>query len=279
MNPQLGQALQVPSDKRMSLADYPTDAFQVGGQPLEKEPTKQATEQLQERLSDLQAKLYAEAKQALLIVLQARDGGGKDSTVRRVMDAFNPNGVHVANFKAPTPLELRHDFLWRIHQQVPERGMVAVFNRSHYEDVLVTRVHSLIDEAQAKQNLEHIVNFERLLTDAGTRIVKIYLHLSPEEQKERMEDRLNDPSKHWKFNPDDLKDRALWHEYTSAYEDAFTTSSERAPWYIVPADRKWLRDYLISQILVETLEQMNPQFPEAHFEKADFPIPDISAQD
>ncbi|GHG10391.1 polyphosphate kinase [Deinococcus piscis] len=268
------QQLRVPYGKKVSLDSYPTDDL-LSNKPLDKEKIQQATEGLQQQLSDLQEKLYAGGQQSLLIVLQARDGAGKDSTVKRVMGAFNPNGVHVANFKAPTALELEHDFLWRIHQQVPAHGMIAVFNRSHYEDVLVTRVHGLIDDEQAKQNLMHIINFEQLLADAGTRIVKFYLHLSPEEQKLRMEDRLNDPAKHWKFNPDDLKDRALWHEYTAAYEDAFTTSRKHAPWYVIPADRKWLRDYLISQILVHTLEEMNPQFPEAHFEAADYVVADI----
>ncbi|MCY1703168.1 PPK2 family polyphosphate kinase [Deinococcus sp. SL84] len=277
MNSKASQQLQVPPGQKVRLADYSTDTFE-GSAALDKEQVKQATEQLQQRLSELQEKLYAEGKQSLLIILQARDGGGKDSTVSRVMGAFNPNGVHVANFKAPTDLELQHDFLWRIHQQVPSHGMIAVFNRSHYEDVLVTRVHGLIDDARAQQNLEHIVNFEKLLSDAGTRIVKFYLHLSPEEQKARMEDRLNDPAKHWKFNPSDLKDRALWHEYTAAYEDALATSRSYAPWYIIPADRKWLRDYLISEILVQTLEEMNPQFPTAHFEAADYPIEDIPSK-
>ncbi|MDO4263444.1 MAG: polyphosphate kinase 2 family protein [Deinococcus sp.] len=278
MTPDIRQKLQVPSGQKVQLAHYPTDQFQLGRKPLEKETAKEATKQLQQQLSDWQEKLYAEGKQSLLIILQARDGGGKDSTVKRVMGAFNPNGVHVTNFKAPTAPELQHDFLWRIHQHTPGRGMIAVFNRSHYEDVLVTRVHGLIDDAQAQRNLQHIVNFEQLLADAGTHIVKLYLHLSPQEQKRRLEDRLNDPAKHWKFNPGDLKDRALWHEYTAAYEDAFTTSRTQAPWYVIPADQKWLRDYLISEILVQTFQQMDPQFPDAHFAAADHPIPEMSSE-
>lgn len=254
----------------------PTD-FQVSSKSLDldREEIQQQTEQLQEQLSDLQEKLYAEGKQSLLIILQARDGGGKDSTVSRVMGAFNPNGVQVTNFKQLSTLELQHDFLWRVHQAAPSRGMIAVFNRSHYEDVLVTRVHGLIDGNKVKQNLEHIVNFEQLLADAGTRIVKIYLHLSPEEQKSRMEHRLNDPTKYWKFNPGDLEERALWHDYTAAYEHALTTSREHAPWYVIPADKKWLRDYLISKILAQTLQDMDPQFPEAHYKAADYPIPNV----
>ncbi|WP_261664704.1 PPK2 family polyphosphate kinase [Deinococcus sp. Marseille-Q6407] len=275
MKPTTLQQLLVPFGRKIKLSSYSTDDFQVEGQSLKKEKVQQKTAELHDQLSDLQARLYAEGKQSLLVVLQARDGGGKDSTVRRVIGAFNPNGVHVANFKQPTPLELQHDFLWRIHQEAPSQGMVAVFNRSHYEDVLVTRVNGLITPEKAQQNLEHIVHFERLLADAGTRIVKFYLHLSPEEQKARLQDRLDDPSKHWKFDPSDLQAREHWHDYTAAYEDAFTSSRDYAPWYIIPADRKWLRDYLISEVLVQLLEEMNPQFPDAHFEATDYPLKDV----
>ena len=205
------EPLLVPFGEKVNLDGYSTDNFQHGSHSLDKEATQVKTQELQEHLSELQERLYAEGKQSLLIVLQARDGGGKDSTVGRVMGAFDPNGVQVTNFKQPSSLELKHDFLWRVHQAAPGQGMIAVFNRSHYEDVLVTRVHSLIDAAKVQQNLGHIVNFEQLLADAGTRIVKFYLHLSPEEQKSRMEDRLNDPTKHWKFNPGDLNELSLIH--------------------------------------------------------------------
>ncbi|MFC6616458.1 PPK2 family polyphosphate kinase [Deinococcus radiophilus] len=267
--------IQVPSGKKVKLSDYPTDDFQLDGHRLDKEKTQEAHTALEEQLADWQEKLYAEGKQSLLIVLQARDAGGKDSTVGRVMDAFDPNGVNVVNFKQPTEPELAHDFLWRVHQQTPRRGMIAVFNRSHYEDVLVTRVHGLIDAQKTEQNLQHIVNFEQLLADSGTKIVKIYLHLSPAEQKERLLDRLNDPSKHWKFNPGDLKDRELWHEYTAAYEDAMTSSRDHAPWHVVPADHKWLRDHLISLILLRAFEEMNPSFPKAAFKASHYEIPEV----
>ncbi|WP_084047815.1 polyphosphate kinase 2 family protein [Deinococcus hopiensis] len=221
---------------------------------------------LGERLATLQERLYAENKQALLIVLQARDAGGKDGTVKTVIGAFNPNGVRISNFKVPTEEERAHDFLWRIHAQAPRTGMVGVFNRSHYEDVLVTRVHRLIDEETARRRLEHIHAFEALLSDAGTRIVKFYLHISPEEQKGRLQARLDNPAKHWKFNVGDLEERALWPEYTSAYEAALTTSTTQAPWFVIPADRKWFRNLLVSEILVKTLEEMNPQFPQTSFD-------------
>lgn len=224
---------------------------------------------LQERLAELQERLYAEGRQALLIVLQARDAGGKDGTVKRVIGAFNPNGVQISNFKVPTEEERAHDFLWRIHARTPRSGMIGVFNRSHYEDVLVTRVHGLIDQASAERRLEHIRAFEALLIDAGTRIVKLYLHISPEEQRRRLQARLDDPNKHWKFNPGDLEERARWDDYTAAYEGALGTSTASAPWYVVPADRKWFRNLLISQILVQTLEEMNSQYPTPTFDAAE----------
>ncbi|WP_345457763.1 polyphosphate kinase 2 family protein [Deinococcus aluminii] len=259
---------RVPPDERVRLSDWATD--DDGG--LNKEEGEALLPGLQERLADLQERLYAEGQQALLIVLQARDAGGKDGTVKKVIGALNPNGVQVSNFKVPTEEERAHDFLWRIHRQTPRFGMVGVFNRSQYEDVLVTRVHHLIDDRTAQRRLEHIRAFESLLTDSGTRIVKFYLHISPQEQKERLEARLEDPSKHWKFNPGDLEERAHWDAYTAAYEDALTTSTALAPWYVIPADRKWFRNLLVSQILVQTLEEMNPQYPTPAFNAADIKI-------
>ncbi|MBB5297349.1 polyphosphate kinase 2 family protein [Deinococcus metallilatus] len=259
---------RVPPDERVRLSDWATD--DDGG--LSKEEGEALLPGLQERLADLQERLYAEGQQALLIVLQARDAGGKDGTVKKVIGALNPNGVQVSNFKVPTEEERAHDFLWRIHRQAPRFGMVGVFNRSQYEDVLVTRVHHLIDDRTAQHRLKHICAFESLLTDSGTRIVKFYLHISPQEQKERLEARLEDPSKHWKFNPGDLEERAHWDAYTAAYEDALTTSTALAPWYVIPADRKWFRNLLVSQILVETLEEMNPQYPTPAFNAADIKI-------
>lgn len=249
-------------DKKAKLSDWETD--DNGG--LDRQEIEVKTAELQEGLADWQERLYAEGQQALLIVLQARDAGGKDSTVKHVFGAFNPNGVRVANFKVPSQLELAHDFLWRIHAQVPKKGMIGVFNRSHYEDVLVTRVHQMIDDQTAKRRLEHIQNFEQLLVDSGTRILKFYLHASKEEQKERFQERLDRPEKNWKFNMADLKEREKWDEYTEAYQDVLETSTKDAPWYVIPADRKWFRNYLISHIVLDTLKDMNPEYPEIDFD-------------
>ncbi|GGR71906.1 polyphosphate kinase [Deinococcus seoulensis] len=239
---------------------------------LSKDEGRTLTDELQLGLADWQERLNAEGRQSLLIVLQARDAGGKDGTVKHVMGAFNPNGVQIANFKVPTEEERGHDFLWRVHQRAPRAGQIGVFNRSHYEDVLVTRVHSMIDDSTADRRLSHIRHFESLLTDGGTRILKFYLHVSKEEQKARLQDRLDDPAKHWKFNPADLTERARWDEYTSAYQDALTTSTESAPWYVIPADRKWFRNLLISQIILDTLQGMHPQFPKATFDPKEIEI-------
>lgn len=233
---------------------------------LSKKDGQARLEVLQERLAGLRERLYAEGQQALLIVLQARDAGGKDGTVKTVMGAFNPAGVQISNFKVPTEEEQAHDFLWRIHARAPRRGMIGVFNRSHYEDVLVTRVHDLIDDETAERRLKHICHFEDLLTDSGTRILKFYLHISPEEQQERLQARLDDPTKHWKFNVGDLRERALWDRYTRAYEEVLATSTEADPWYVIPADRKWFRNVLISEVVVSTLEGMKPQFPHVSLE-------------
>lgn len=248
---------RVKAGKKVKLSDWNTDE----NAGLTKEEGQAKTAKLLEGLFEWQERLYAESKQALLIVLQARDAAGKDGAVKTVIGAFNPNGVHIANFKVPSAEELAHDFLWRIHLQVPKKGVVGVFNRSHYEDVLVTRVYDMIDEKTARARLEHIQNFEALLTSTGTRVLKFYLHISPEEQKERLQARLDEPGKNWKFNPGDLKDRENWDKFTDAYQDALTTSTERAPWYVIPADRKWFRDLLMSQIILDTLKDMNPQYP------------------
>jgi PPK2 family polyphosphate:nucleotide phosphotransferase len=225
------------------------------------------------KLAALQERLYAEARQSLLIVIQARDAGGKDGTVEHVLHGANPQHVVVTSFKAPTPAELGHDFLWRIHPHAPAAGMMAVFNRSHYEDVLITRVHDMIDDHEAERRLADIRAFEELIARRGTRIVKFYLHISKEEQKERLQDRLDDPEKRWKFNVGDLKERALWDDYTRAYEQALAaTSSKDAPWYVIPADHKWFRNDLISEILLDVLQDMDPQFPEPDFDPASIKI-------
>jgi PPK2 family polyphosphate:nucleotide phosphotransferase len=223
--------------------------------------------ELRQRLFELQELLYAEHQQALLLVFQAMDTGGKDGAIGNLLTGVNPAGVSVASFKAPSPEELSHDFLWRIHAQAPKRGHIGVYNRSHYEDVLVTRVHGIIDDKTAKQRFEDINNYEAMLTRNGTRILKFFLHISKEEQAERLQARLDDPAKNWKFDPNDLKERARWDDYQEVYEDALRhCSPEHAPWFVIPANQKWARDLAIAEIVVATLEDMNPQPPKATFD-------------
>ena len=217
-----------------------------------------------ERMAELQHMLYAQGKHALLIVLQALDAGGKDGTIRRIMSGVNPQGVRVTSFKKPTDEELAHDFLWRIHKAAPPRGMIGIFNRSHYEDVLVVRVHNLVPKKVWEARYEHINNFERLLAgDGEVTILKFYLHISKDEQKERLQARLEQPHKRWKFDPGDLDERALWDDYMKAYEAVFARcSTKTAPWYIVPANKKWYRNLVISETIVKTLEGMKLKFPD-----------------
>ncbi|GAB3725780.1 polyphosphate kinase 2 family protein [Hymenobacter agri] len=223
--------------------------------------------QLRQRLFELQELLYAEHRQALLLVFQAMDTGGKDGAIGNLLTGVNPAGVSVASFKAPSPEELSHDFLWRIHAQAPKRGHIGVYNRSHYEDVLVTRVHGLVDDKTAAQRFEDINNYEQLLTNNGTRILKFFLHISKEEQAARLQARLDDPAKNWKFDPNDLKERARWDDYQTVYEDALRhCSPAHAPWFVIPANQKWARDLAIAEIVVATLEDMNPQPPKAAFD-------------
>lgn len=229
---------------------------------LDKDTTKEKTKALRERLADLQEILFAQKKYSLLIVLQAMDAGGKDSTIKKVFSGVNPQGFQIANFKKPTDEELAHDFLWRVHQHVPAKGYIGIFNRSHYEDVLVVRVNNLVPKKVWQARYEHINNFEKLLTDNGTTVLKFYLHISKEEQKERFQDRLDDPTKHWKFSKGDLPVREQWDEYMHAFEDAIAKcNTEYAPWHIIPANRKWYRNYIITKTLVETLESMPLEYP------------------
>ncbi len=219
--------------------------------------------ELNERLEGLQELLYAEGRRRLLVVLQATDTGGKDGTIRRVFDGVNPQGVKVASFKKPTEAELARDFLWRVHRHVPADGEIVIFNRSHYEDVLVVRVHGLVPEARWQQRYKHINAFEKLLADEGTTIRKFYLHISKDEQAERLQARLDDPTKHWKFAVGDLEERKRWDDYQAAFQDMLEqTSTPWAPWYVVPADRKWFRDLVITSTLVETMEDLDMQFPD-----------------
>lgn len=227
----------------------------------------EATEKLRQELVDLQRRLFAESRQALLVVLQAMDTGGKDGTIRRVFSGVNPQGVRIARFNRPTPEELAHDYLWRVHPNTPGRGEIAIFNRSHYEDVLVVRTNQLVPEPVWRRRYAHIRAFEQLLADEGTTILKFYLHIDRDEQRERLQARLDDPEKHWKFDAHDLEQRKLWDDYMSAFEDAIReTDRPHAPWFIIPANRKWFRDYAVMSILVETLRRMNPQYPPADFD-------------
>ena len=244
-----------------SLADR--DPAAPGGAPGDKKATRKALGDLSEQLLGLQDRLYAESARTLLVVLQAMDAGGKDGTVKHVFSGTNPQGVRVTSFKQPTPEELAHDFLWRIHHAVPPHGYIGIFNRSHYEDVLVARVHGLVDESVWRGRYRHINHFETLLHDANARVIKLFLHISREEQADRLRKRLEDPSKRWKFNVGDLAERARWEEYMAAYEEAIArTSTDDAPWYVVPADHKWYRNWAVSRIVIETLEEMDPRYPE-----------------
>ena len=229
----------------------------------EKSEGKAALPALTKRLAELQRRLWAESKQSLLVVLQAMDTGGKDGTIRHVLRGVNPQGVHVNGFRVPTEWEIGHDYLWRVHQHTPEDGAITVFNRSHYEDVLVVRVHDLVPERVRSKRYRHIREFERLLADEGTTILKIYLNISREEQAKRLQARLDDPEKNWKFRKADLEDRERWDDYRRAYKDAIEeTSTDYAPWYVVPADRKWYRNLVVSHVMIKALEEMDPQYPQ-----------------
>jgi PPK2 family polyphosphate:nucleotide phosphotransferase len=219
------------------------------------------------RLEELQYLLYAENKRALLVVLQAMDAGGKDGTIRHVMTGLNPQGCRVTSFKAPSAEEADHDFLWRIHQAVPNRGDIGIFNRSHYEDVLVVRVHKLVARSVWQNRYDQINAFEKHLSDNGVVILKFMLHISGDEQKKRFQERLDDPRKHWKISPADFAERKHWGDYQKAYEDALERCSRPwAPWYVIPANRKWVRNLAVSQIIVDTLERLDMKFPRPAFE-------------
>jgi len=219
------------------------------------------------RLSDLQYLLYAENKRALLIVLQAMDTGGKDGTIRHVMSGLNPSGCRVKAFKVPGAEEIEHDFLWRVHQAVPPRGDFGIFNRSHYEDVIVVRVHGLKPRSVWEARYDQINAFERHLVENDVTILKFFLHISKDEQKKRIEQRIKDPTKRWKLTPSDFEERKYWNDYQQAYEDALNRCSTKwAPWFIIPADKKWYRNLAVSQIMVETLESMRMKFPKPTFD-------------
>ena len=216
------------------------------------------------RLTDLQDRIWAEAKHAVLVVIQGIDAAGKDGTIHAIAGAFNPQGTPVASFKAPSPLELSHDYLWRVHQRIPARGEIGIFNRSHYEDVLIVRVHALVPEERWRKRYEHIRNFEKLLTDEGVTIVKFFLAIDRDEQRARFQERVDDPTKRWKFKPGDLEERARWDDYRAAFEEMLgETSTDYAPWYLIPANRNWLRNLAVGEILADALDALRPAYPPA----------------
>ena len=237
----------------------PADASAFAG---DKTDAKARLRSRNDRLESLQELLYAEGKHKVLIVLQATDTGGKDGTIRHVFDGVNPQGVKVASFKKPTPPELAHDYLWRVHAKTPGSGEITIFNRSHYEDVLVVRVHSLVDEATWSRRYDHINDFEQMLTEEGTTILKFFLHISKDEQAERLRQRLETPEKQWKFATGDLAERERWDDYQAAFADMLSrTSTKWAPWYVVPANRKWYRNLVVSEVVIAALEGLEMRYP------------------
>src|SRR5687768_528909 len=256
---------RIKPGQRMKLKDHDPD--ECGGYKKNDDHKAQAkaeTVKLICTLDGMQERLYANAERSLLIVLQGMDTSGKDGTIKSVMSGVNPQGCKVATFKAPSSLERAHDFLWRVHQEVPPKGYIGIFNRSHYEDVLITRVHGWVSSKTAKERFGHINDFEKLLAENGTSIVKLFLHISKDEQKERLEERIQDPEKRWKFNEVDLEERKLWDRYMRAFEDVVSaTSTDHAPWYVVPANRKWYRNLVVADLVVSALKSMKLTTPPA----------------
>lgn len=251
---------QFRASKKQKVADV-----NAGQKPLssgDKAEDKLRVDAMAQRISELQDILYAQRQHKILIVLQGMDTSGKDGTVRGVFGKIDPLGVHSVAFKAPTAEEKAHDFLWRIHQHVPGDGEFTIFNRSHYEDVLITRVHDWIDDKEGARRYEHIRNFEKMLAETGTVILKFFLHISKDEQKQRLEERIADPDKHWKFDPADLEERKFWDDYQGLYAKAINeTDADHAPWYVIPADSKTNRNLAIATIVLETLEKLKPAYP------------------
>jgi PPK2 family polyphosphate:nucleotide phosphotransferase len=230
----------------------------------EKGPTADELSQVLARLTDLQARIWAESKHAVLVVIQGIDAAGKDGTIKVIAGAFNPQGTPVTSFKVPSQLELAHDYLWRVHQRVPAKGEIGIFNRSHYEDVLIVRVHGLVPEERWRARYEQIRNFEQMLTDEGVTIVKFFLAIDRDVQRQRFQDRVDDPTKRWKFSPADLAERSRWDDYSVAFSEMLReTSTSYAPWYLVPANRNWLRNLAVGEILADRLDALNPQYPPA----------------
>ncbi|MGA2638502.1 PPK2 family polyphosphate kinase [Methylocella sp.] len=254
------KAFFVEPGKKLKLKDFDPNSTEGCDS---KEAAAGGLDAYGQALAHQQKLLYAEKKHALLIVLQGSDASGKDGAIRRTFTCFNPQGVNVTSFKEPTPVELAHDFLWRIHWHVPAKGDVAIFNRSHYEDVLITRVRKIIDDKTAVDRLARIRDFETLLVESGTVILKFFLHISKEEQLARFEKRLVDPERNWKISEADYSERPFWDDYIKVYEDALSaTSTKSAPWYVIPSNRKWFRDLALSQIVADALDDLHLRFPE-----------------
>lgn len=252
------ESLFVEPGKSLSLGDH-DPAATLG---WEKEAAKAELEEVKARIDVLQRRLYAEEKHSLLLVLQAMDAAGKDGTIRNILAGLNPAGIEVSSFRVPGGPETQHDYLWRVHAETPSKGMIGIFNRSHYEDVLVVRVKQLVPKSVWSRRYDHIKAFEQLLADEGTAVVKCFLNVSEDEQRERLQERVDDPEKRWKFRLGDLDDRKLFAAYQQAYRDALVrTSTPDAPWYVVPADRNWVRNLAVAKILLHHLEQMKPKLP------------------
>jgi PPK2 family polyphosphate:nucleotide phosphotransferase len=264
------EKLQVRPGERIRLKDRDSRSKSLFG---DKQETRDATAALAAEIDTLQDRLYAEGSRALLVILQGIDTSGKDGTIRGVFNSTGPLGVSVHAFGVPSKLELEHDYLWRVHMACPRRGTIGIFNRSHYEDVLVGKVRKFASEHAVEERYEQINAFEKMLVENGTTILKFMLHISKDEQKERLQARLDDPTKNWKFNPGDLEDRALWDEYQDAYETMLNRcSTPLAPWHVIPADRKWVRDAAVASIVHATLESMDLQYPKVPWKPDDFKV-------
>lgn len=257
----------VEPGKKIKLTDW--DPQEKDFCPEGKDEGVRRLESLKQKLYDLQVPFFAENQRKLLVVLQGMDTAGKDGTIRNVFGGLDPQGIKVATFGKPSTRELKHDYLWRIHRQTPAKGQIGIFNRSHYEDVLAVRVRNLMPKSVWSKRFDHINDFERMMTDEGTTIIKIFLHISFEEQRERLLSRKNTPRKQWKLIPQDVEDRKLWPAYTEAYEDTLSrTSTKDAPWWVVPADRKWYRNLLVASLVCDALQKLNPQYPEPAYDIA-----------
>ena len=269
--------LKIEPGEKFRIRDHSADWLPEAVKDLDKDERKKRAEAMLEEnrreLAEAQELLYADGSHSVLIVFQAMDAAGKDGTIRNVLSGLNPAGIQVSSFKAPAGAEAAHDYLWRVHQVCPPKGHIGVFNRSHYEDVLIVRVHDLVPPSRWKKRYQHIVDFERLLTDEGTTIVKFYLHISKGEQKERLQARLDDPTKNWKFAEGDLAERKRWDDYQTAFTDMLnSTSTSEAPWYVIPADNKWYRDLVVAEVMVQTLRGLDMKFPPAPPNLADIVV-------